>query len=69
VQVALIVLKLSHLLGVLVPSAHQLQHCVSVRNLDKSGRGFLTNEKVYALMAEQLAMQTKIFQFKKIIIG
>ena len=42
---------------------------VSVRNLDKSGRGFLTNEKVYALMTEQLAMQSKIFQFKKIIIG
>jgi hypothetical protein len=40
-----------------------------VRKLDKSGRGFLSNEKVYALMAEQLAMQTKLFQFKKIIIG
>ena len=42
---------------------------VSVRNLDKSGRGYLTNEKVYGLMTEQLAMQSKIFQFKKIIIG
>jgi hypothetical protein len=49
-------------------SAQQLTY-VSVRNLDKSGRGFLTNEKVYALMTEQLAMQSKIFQFKKIIIG
>jgi len=42
---------------------------LAMRNLDKSGRGFLTNEKVYALMTEQLAMQSKIFQFKKIIIG
>ena len=42
---------------------------VSVRNLDISGRGYLTNEKVYGLMTEQLAMQSKIFQFKKIIIG
>jgi len=42
---------------------------LAMRNLDKSGRGFLTNEKVYQLMTEQLAMQAKIFQFKKIIIG
>ena len=48
-------------------SAQQIY--LSVRNLDKSGRGFLTNEKVYAMMTEQLAMQSKIFQFKKIIIG
>jgi hypothetical protein len=41
----------------------------SVRNLDKEGLGHLTNEKVYELMTEQLAMQSKIFQFKKVIIG
>jgi len=40
-----------------------------VRNLDKSGRGFLTNDKVYALMQEQLAMQKSMFKMKKIIAG
>ena len=33
---------------------------VSVHNLDKSDRGFLTNEKIYASMTEQLAMQLKM---------
>jgi len=42
---------------------------LAMRDLDKSGRGFLTNEEVYALMVKQLAMQSKVFQFKKIIIG
>jgi hypothetical protein len=40
-----------------------------VRNLDKSGRGLLTNEKVYALMQEQLLMQRSVFQMKRIIFG
>ena len=40
-----------------------------MRKLDKSGRGFLTNEKVYALMQEQLAMQKSMFQMKKVIAG
>jgi hypothetical protein len=31
-----------------------------MRNLDKSGRGFLTNENICALMTEQLAMQLKM---------
>jgi len=40
-----------------------------VRNLDKSNRGFLTNDKVYALMQEQLSMQRSMFQMKRIIFG
>ncbi|KAL3785303.1 hypothetical protein ACHAW5_008335 [Stephanodiscus triporus] len=42
---------------------------LAMRKLDTSGRGFLTNEKVYALMQEQLAMQKSMFQMKKIIAG
>jgi hypothetical protein len=40
-----------------------------VRDLDATGRGYLTNEKVYALMQEQLNMQKSLFQMKKVIIG
>lgn len=40
---------------------------MAMRNLDKSGRGFLTNDKVYKLMREQLATQAKLFQAKRII--
>ncbi len=42
---------------------------IEQRNLDRSGRGYLTNEKVYALMQEQLALQKSMFQMKKIIWG
>jgi len=65
----LIVLFVTPLALFLWLSALQLI-CISaqLRNLDRSGRGYLTNEKVYGLMTEQLAMQSKIFQFKKIII-
>ena len=41
----------------------------TVRNMDKSGRGFLSNETVYKLMQEQLQMQKSLFQMKKIIVG
>jgi len=41
----------------------------TVRNMDKSGRGHLTNEKVYNLMQEQLSMQKSLFQMKKVIAG
>ena len=41
----------------------------TVRNMDKSGRGHLTNEKVYSLMQEQLSMQKSLFQMKKVIAG
>jgi len=42
---------------------------LKMRNLDKSGRGHLTNETVYALMQEQLSMQRSIFQMKRVIVG
>ncbi len=38
-------------------------------NMDQTGRGYLTNDKVYALMQEQLAMQKNMFKMKKVIIG
>ena len=41
----------------------------TVRNMDKSGRGYLSNETVYKLMQEQLQMQKSLFQMKKIIAG
>lgn len=41
----------------------------SVRNMDQTGRGYLTNDKVYTLMQEQLKMQRSMFQMKKAIIG
>ena len=41
----------------------------TVRNMDKSGRGFLSNETVYKLMQEQLKMQKSLFQMKKVIVG
>ena len=42
---------------------------LKMRMLDQTGRGFLTNDKVYQLMQEQIADQKKMFQQKKIIIG
>ena len=45
------------------------KHKNTVRAMDKSGRGHLTNEKVYSLMQEQLKMQKSLFQMKKVIVG
>jgi hypothetical protein len=42
---------------------------LAMRNMDKSGRGYLSNETVYKLMREQLQMQKSLFQMKKIIAG
>lgn len=42
---------------------------LAMRVMDTSGRGYLTNDKVYALMQEHVQTQRKLFQFKKIIIG
>ena len=42
---------------------------LAMRNMDKSGRGYLSNETVYKLMQEQLQMQKSLFQMKKIIVG
>ena len=37
--------------------------------MDTTGRGYLTNDKVYALMVEQMNLQKNVFQMKKVIIG
>lgn len=41
----------------------------AMRDLDRTGRGYLTNEKVYELMNDHLKMQKDLFRFKKIVIG
>lgn len=41
----------------------------AMRNLDTTGRGYLTNDKVYELMNDHLKMQKDLFRFKKIVIG
>lgn len=42
---------------------------LAMRSMDASGRGYLTNEKVYKLMQEHVQTQRKLFQFKKVIIS
>ena len=42
---------------------------LAMRHMDTSGRGYLTNEKVYQLMQDHVQTQRKLFQFKRIIIG
>ena len=37
--------------------------------MDVSGRGYLTNEKVYKLMEESLRLQKDVFKMKKVIVG
>lgn len=41
----------------------------AMRNMDKSGKGFITNDKVYELMKHQTEMQKQIFNMKKLTIG
>lgn len=41
----------------------------AMRNLDDTGRGYLTNDKVYELMNNHLKMQKDLFRFKKLVIG
>lgn len=41
---------------------------LAMRHMDTSGRGYLTNDKVYELMQDHVHTQRKLFQFKKIII-
>lgn len=41
----------------------------AMRELDETGRGYLTNEKVYELMNDHLKMQKDMFRFKKVLIG
>ena len=42
---------------------------LAMRHMDTSGRGYLTNDKVYQLMQDHVQTQRKLFQFKRIIIG
>jgi len=42
---------------------------LAMRQMDKSHRGYLTNEKVYDLMKDHLATQNKLFKTKKIALG
>jgi len=42
---------------------------LAMRHMDTSGRGYLTNDKVYKLMQDHVQTQRKLFQLKKIIIG
>jgi len=42
---------------------------LAMRNMDKSGRGYLTNDKVYKLMEESLRLQKDVFKMKKMIVG
>lgn len=42
---------------------------LAMRNMDKSGRGFITNEKVYGLMQEHMKTQRDVFKWKKIVVG
>jgi len=41
----------------------------AMRDMDKSGRGFLKNEEVYGMMKDQLQMQKDLFKMKKVIAG
>ena len=40
-----------------------------MRNLDTSGLGHLTNDKVYTLMTEHFDNQRQLFKMKKVLIG
>ena len=41
----------------------------AMRNLDTSGRGHLTNDKVFELMTEHFDDQRQLFKMKKVLIG
>ena len=40
-----------------------------MRNLDTSGLGHLTNDKVFKLMTEHFDDQRQLFKMKKVLIG
>ena len=40
---------------------------LAMMEMDKSGRGYLTNEKVYGMMQEQMHTQRQLFQVKRIM--
>ena len=41
----------------------------AMRNLDKSGRGFLKSEEVYDMMNQHLKMQKDMFKMKRVLGG
>ncbi len=41
----------------------------AMRDMDTSGRGYMSNEKVHDLMTKLLAAQKELFTMKKIVIG
>ena len=41
----------------------------ALRDLDKTGRGTLTNSEMYGLMKENLSTQRELFKVKKIVMG
>lgn len=42
---------------------------MAMRRMDGSNRGYLTNDKVYGLIKQQLELQQKLFTIKRIVIG
>jgi hypothetical protein len=40
---------------------------LAMRNMDQSGRGYLTNDKVYKLMEKQLETQRQLFRTKRVM--
>ena len=41
----------------------------AMRGLDQTGRGYLTNEKVYKVMVDHLEARNELFKTKKIVGG
>jgi hypothetical protein len=41
----------------------------AMRDMDKEGRGHLSNAAVYNMMREQMQMQRDLFKFKKVVAG
>ena len=40
-----------------------------MRDMDQTGRGYLSNEKVYGLIQEQFKLQKQKFNLKRVVIG
>ena len=41
----------------------------AMRNMDKSGRGFLTNDKVHEIMLQHMNTQRELFKTRKVAAG
>ena len=42
---------------------------LAMRNMDKSGRGHLTNEQVHSIMLNHMDTQRELFKVKKVVMG